>query len=357
MENGVRLVFSVVLAGLSLVSTQASAQIPKVLRLETVLKIDSEAPENAARGLSDITRFTVGRKGQVYIFDPKNKDQAIFLFDEKGAFIKAFGKRGQGPGEIQLVGDMMVDNNGVLILNDVNEKKLIFFDTNGAFIKEKRIPDDGSRIIPLDNGRFFVCTSQMTNESVSASLRICDGENREVKAIDQVAKPNIFYSNPIEARFNLWTLAWGSHRAFFGFPGRDEIIRQYDESGNLVREIRAGVRDAGMTEKYKSDFIKIIAPIYEMIKDKLVFPKSLPPYHSFTAGPNDELAVMTYEWNEGEKGFKYLFFSGDGQPLGIAYLDAAFNDGEMFVKMGDGKIYYLREKPSGYKELVVAAIR
>lgn len=76
-------------------------QEPKILRFEEIFKIDTESLVIAEKGLTDIRQFAVDSDGNLFLLNSKNPENFYFKFDKKGKFVKAFGKKGQGPGEIQ----------------------------------------------------------------------------------------------------------------------------------------------------------------------------------------------------------------------------------------------------------------
>ncbi|MCP5048998.1 MAG: hypothetical protein GY940_17645, partial [bacterium] len=101
----------------------------KVLRLLIILIItplllagaEIKNPDNPAKGtwdfklekqwsvsqagetpLAGINRLRVGESGKVFIHDGKNKK--YYIFSPAGEFLEGFGKKGEGPGEIQWIG-------------------------------------------------------------------------------------------------------------------------------------------------------------------------------------------------------------------------------------------------------------
>lgn len=64
--------------------------------------------------------------------------EQLLQFDPNGVFIRNYFKKGQGPGEMQEIGDyLLVDK--MLIVHDRRLLKIICFDFEGAFIKELKI--------------------------------------------------------------------------------------------------------------------------------------------------------------------------------------------------------------------------
>ena len=90
--------------------------------------------------------------GDYYFQYPRNikvaPDDSLFVtdreqlmhFDQNGKFIQNYFKNGQGPGEMQAIGDYFFAEN-TLIVHDRRLQKILRFDFNGEFIGEFRIHD------------------------------------------------------------------------------------------------------------------------------------------------------------------------------------------------------------------------
>ena len=62
----------------------------------------------------EISTLDVLKDGTVYVLD--TKDSRVKVFDAKGKFLRAFGKAGQGPGEMNRpVGILITPENEVLV--------------------------------------------------------------------------------------------------------------------------------------------------------------------------------------------------------------------------------------------------
>lgn len=68
------------------------------------------------------------------------RDGLIKKFSEDGAFITAFGGKGQGPGEFSGLLQLAFDRDGVLLVYDFASKRLSRFTTDGDYLSEITIP-------------------------------------------------------------------------------------------------------------------------------------------------------------------------------------------------------------------------
>ncbi len=65
------------------------------------------------------------------------KTSAILLFDTKGHYLRNIGRKGQGPGEYAFIAHLMSDlDKKQIIAYDSYQRKMIYYDLDGNFIKE-----------------------------------------------------------------------------------------------------------------------------------------------------------------------------------------------------------------------------
>lgn len=85
-----------------------------------------------------IQEISITEDGRVYVLDAKNFK--IFIFNEDGKFISAFGKRGEGPGEIrnlQMGTQLFSVGNRIIV---VDRGRIHYFTREGKFIKTELYP-------------------------------------------------------------------------------------------------------------------------------------------------------------------------------------------------------------------------
>jgi hypothetical protein len=92
--------------------------------------IDSAGDEVLARP----GQLLAAPDGTLYIHD--RKQQINHIFNANGKYIKSFGKRGEGPGEIKQQGKMHLFGN-TLVIPDIN--RIHYFRKDGTFIKQVKV--------------------------------------------------------------------------------------------------------------------------------------------------------------------------------------------------------------------------
>jgi DNA-binding beta-propeller fold protein YncE len=96
-----------------------------------------------------------GSNGDIYVSDGYVNSR-IVQFSADGKFLRIIGgKKGAGPGELQLPHGVVVDQQGRLIVADSDNKRLSVFAPDGAFIKTLAAPSRGGLVVAPD-GAIYV---------------------------------------------------------------------------------------------------------------------------------------------------------------------------------------------------------
>jgi hypothetical protein len=123
--------------------------------LEKVFSIDIEREDLLKIGLTDIETFDVDEQGNIFIIQWQSKENFVFKFDPPGHFVKSFLRFGQGPGELEYGGRVLVNAEGELMAKDPSKPKFLVYDRDGHFLREMRLERNFSPT-PLTNGSYFV---------------------------------------------------------------------------------------------------------------------------------------------------------------------------------------------------------
>lgn len=88
-----------------------------------------------------IEAIAVDRLGRVYVGD--SQARAVRVFDRAGAFVREFGRPGEGPGEFEEVTGLAWENDSTLWVFDVGNGRYSVFDSAGFALREIRRPPIG----------------------------------------------------------------------------------------------------------------------------------------------------------------------------------------------------------------------
>ncbi len=336
---------------------------PSTIHLEEEFTLDTERDEIAEVGLADVRDFDVDSQGNIYFFHGREFDRnVIHKFDEQGNFLKPLGKRGQGPGEIQLPIVMYVTEAGEIPIQDANTQKLYIFDTEGALIRETRIESEdriGNFVFyPLENGNYLKNGEYFDPESQHRQhiLQLCNSHFETIKELDRCDHGKVVSFTQEKKIFTprVFIVQISDGKIYAGHEKRGYEILVYEQDGNLVKKIRKDFDPADVPDAFKENWLANIGR-YE---NRLVFPDKMPPFHYFFLDDEERLYVKTYEKGTQSDEYMHDIFNSDGifitRKSMAGYGDWIYpGDSLNRGKVKNGRFYCIREKDSGFKELVV----
>ena len=320
---------------------------PSILLLEEELLIDMESNETEDIGFVDIDYFDLDSEGNIYIVTTDPKDKLVYKFDNKGKYLSSFGRKGQGPGEVQFVLYFGIDSRDRIIISDHMRKKVYFFSNEGELIEGTSYDPDFFTMFPLENGKciFLRDLPDIERKRLSRSLRICNSDFEARKELDAYftsrSSGGIRVSSPIFE----WRVSGGKIYSVNEQRGYEILV--YDLEGTLIRKVKREYVPLDYPEDLKKRYLKIYGT-----SQKIDFPEHLSPIQSFFVDDEGRIFVMTYE--KGENPGEHIFdiFNSDGVFIQRKNLNV-LNNWDIQAKAKKGRLYCVREKDSGYKDLVV----
>ncbi len=81
------------------------------------------------------TDIGFGPNGEIFVTDGYGNSRVV-KFDGQGQFIKAWGKKGNGPGEFNLPHTIVVDPRGRVIVGDRDNMRIQIFDLDGNYLAQ-----------------------------------------------------------------------------------------------------------------------------------------------------------------------------------------------------------------------------
>jgi len=103
-----------------------------VFSLEEELLI-GEAESKDEFMFSQVIDMDVDYEGRIYILD--SREAHIKVFDKKGEYLAIIGRKGQGPGEMQMPKSIQIAPQKEIMVNDMGTRKLLFFNFEGKFVR------------------------------------------------------------------------------------------------------------------------------------------------------------------------------------------------------------------------------
>lgn len=325
---------------------------PSTFSLEKVLSIDMERTDLAEAGIGSAGEWDADGDGNIFIIGFKNRENYIYRFDRAGRLTGSFGRRGQGPGELQwpfLSG--VVKSRGIALTDYA--QKFILYGLDGAILQEVKLRRRAVRIEPLENGKYLAFNSRpdlSTGGLFVDALTLCDSELNDLKILDRYEST---LDNTKQVPYFMWRVS--GDRIFIASEARGYEIWVFDLDGNLVRKIRKEYRPVRVTEEIKE---AVLGPDYRRsgISQDKYFPVPLPPLNQFFADDEGRIFVMTYEPGANPGEYLWDIFNPDGVFVGRKALNilwATLYLGPRYTFVKKGHLYCHHEKESGFHELAV----
>jgi len=336
---------------------------PDSLILEKEISIDMERDDIAEIGLPDVWGVDADSDGNIYFYRFQSSENFIFKFDKNGNFLNSFGRRGQGPGEIQSLSYFAIDSKDNIIISDNRNRKILFLNNNGRLIKEISYILNISEAVPLENGKYIV-TRRIADPSKHITpirLILCSANFEELNELDVYNQPHFWEGGnkmPYRAFLYIWRIT--KDKIYIGNEQRGYEILIYDLEGNLLRKIRKEYKPLLLPENLRKDTEASLSNNPSR-KQWFYIPKEIPPFNTFFIDDEERLYIMTYEkgFNEGE--YIHDVFNSDGIYISRKSLKSYGNLGwelePLWAVAKNNRLYCLREKESGYKELEVYRMR
>jgi hypothetical protein len=325
---------------------------PSTFSLEQVLTIDLERADLAEAGLATAGEWDVDYDGNIFVVGFKNRENYIYRFDRAGHLRGSFGRRGQGPGELQWPFLSGVSKDGETAITDYGQK-FIVYDIDGAVLQEVQLRRRALHIDALGNGKYltFRPRPDLSTAGIYVDvLTLCDGEFTDLKILDRYERTS---DNTRQVPYFMWRIS--GDRIIIANEARGYELWVYDLDGNLVRKVRKEYRPVGVTEEIKD---AILGPDYRRsgISQDKYFPNPLPPLNQFFADDEGRIFVMTYERGHTPGEYLWDIFNRDGVFIGRKALNikwAGLYLGARYTFIKNGRLYCHREKETGFHELVV----
>ena len=295
----------------------------------------------------EISALDVLKDGTVYVLD--TKDSRVKVFDAKGKFLRAFGKAGQGPGELnQPVGIIITPENEVLV-EDVLNQRLAIFALDGTFNRHISTGKTlGLSGIQMDRRGRIVARSMGLGEAGKMSM--------DVKTYDKDLNPKVKLTsfefpisrqakiNPFSAMNLNYELGGQGFLYFNGQRGYEIKVLSFE--GQLLKTIGREYDPVAITKEDKDEMLKLIPSVSGVnVKDMIQFPDVYPPFGNFVLADEGRLLVRTYEKGRAAKEYYWDVFDAEGRYIAKVPIVHEIR------LWRDAKAYFIVEDEEGYKSL------
>lgn len=340
---------------------------PRSLTLREEFRIDLESEALAKAGLSDIVAIDADSHGRIYLFrSMRTKGPLIFQFDQNGSLIRSFGAMGQGPGEAQYPAFLGVSPADEIRVKSQSPDQLLCFDDEGQLVRQERITFDPfarpNITKSLPNGNYLARYVSFGEDpsSLRAFVALFDPDFKKISDLREYDVPDM--TAPLSDVLAVSPLYGASSTSFFvnwGPRGRD--IGVFDLEGRMRRIVRADFRVLPVppgSRKSLEDWVSSPS-VNPQTRDFVLSIKDMPAFQGFVTDEEGRLFVAGCEKDASSGANICDIFSPEG--VRIAKAAVGFQDlirysleGIPFdVVLKNGRAYCVREKASGFKEVIV----
>lgn len=288
-------------------------QRKRVVFTEELTIGEAEGDENTMFGNS--IQVNTDSHGNIYVLDWDRKHIKAYAPD--GAFLRAVGKQGQGPGEFGNIWSHRFDKEGNLYATDIVNKRVSFFRPDGQFLKQARIPENAGGVAILSDGNYLTTKTELKEGPEGADYTYVHGiYSPDFTLLTELNREYQSFSprgNRSMGEFVAEILSRSAYRPNFlseissdgliyaGFTAEYRIT-VYDSAGKPLKIILKDHEPVRIAEKHKRTYFENqvtsflrgrMASLEDEVRKNLKYPKNLPAFHRFVLLDNGWLFVVT----------------------------------------------------------------
>lgn len=172
----------------------------------------------------------------------------LLVFGPDGHFLRAIGRRGDGPGEFRAISRVIVGRGDTLFVFDGAARRLTVLSPALELVRTQRMPVSAGSASTLirPNGEIVVSADVRSPDRVGYPLHLVDGEGSIVRsfgAVRPVLRPGVAYSM-------YRALAWDRSGDVWAAQKNRYLVELWDLSGQLHRVLE---RDARWFRPWETD--------------------------------------------------------------------------------------------------------
>ena len=286
-----------------------------VLELEENLSLTG-SKEIEEQMFQSLNMLDVDEEGNLYILDELAGN--IKIFDREGSFIKTIGKKGQGPGEFGLPISLTLTPDRQIIVNEMGQRKILFFDRDGRYLKQISIAD-----------KFLFFGPRITGDGNMIAMHTVPSEKPEtfLKKFSPDLAPLLSFTSahverpPVADIFValhmtrlLWNVIPNDIVIWADLKSPEYKLYEHDLDGNLIQIISREYDPIAITDLDKE---KLLERAFgdNPTRDQwdVRFPESYPPFSGFSFDDAGRLFVKRYEKDRHENGHLFDIFDPEGR--------------------------------------------
>ena len=256
-----------------------------------------------------VRKLWVDDQDNIYVVD-RGKYQ-VKVFDKHGTYIRSFGRKGQGPGELLSPKDLIIDGkNKTIHILGYGNRKIVRYRFNGTFDSELKLKKGGPLCFFMDSDRFYLVRYSFINNHGDWYYKIIkynlDGkillQSEEFPYHRQniVQYGRLTISTPLPFEPSAYFTCDSKGNLHFGFSDKYKIT-VFDTAFNKLKVIQKN--DPELIKVSKEDKDNFINELKEALKKKglphspvlkrIKFPEYHPFFDDIWINNKDRILVQT----------------------------------------------------------------
>jgi hypothetical protein len=339
---------------------------PRALSLTEEFRIDTEEDTVAATGLTDIENLDVDSQGRIIIYRRyATSGNTVFVFDRRGRFERSFCPIGQGPGEVQNPRFMRLNGKDEIPVVNMGGRNVLFFDVEGTVLRTAALPallfPLPHGFAPLANGDYVISHMRVKPETLEYHAYGVDIFGPDfIQRLELRSYPAPPQEEELKTVFVDFPLVAASRTALYlTTMASTREIDVFDLSGRLIRKILADYPEVDVPPGFREEILHSLPRDHPFWKN-LVFPKAFPPFLALFTDDHDRLYAVGYGQDQATGAGVCDVFSPDGVRIlrtAVGYQRLQLGPPLRDVVIKNGRLYCVREKPSGFPEVLVYSLQ
>ena len=312
------------------------------LILEEELCIGDEEEEYLFSEKADYVSTAIDDEWNIFTLDPKLVE--IRKFSAKGKLIKIFGKKGQGPKEMDSPSNMMITPQNELMFIDGGNSRLTFYSLDGEYLRYIPFSEWRPRRIKIDSKGNIVADVYNYSLTEKRTTKV----TYEIKRFNQQLEPlftifSIDISDQIRERIEERKYRFGV-LYYWQLTKNDNVIigdtKNYEFSiinpeGKIIRKIK---KELGPVKVTKEDMNELSSYTIE----RYILPKYHTGFYYFTIDEEGRIFARAWERTKDKRGYFYDVFDSEGRYIAEIPIKA-------FIKRWlKGKLLTVEETEDGF---------
>lgn len=272
----------------------------------------------------------------------------IKVFDQKGNFLKTIGKKGQGPGEFGMPISLAITPSQNIIVNDMGQRKILFFDIEGNYLKQFSIADKFLFFGPMVTSTGdLIASHTIPQDSPVTELTKFNQELEPLLTftsipVDKPPAVNIFVARSLSSL--RWTLTDNDEIIWGDIKNPEYELYVHNQEGTIIKKITRNYDPLPITFEDKDKLMEETfgqSPMRDQWDVR--FPDNYPAYMGFSTDDEGHILVRRYEKQENEQGGLVDIFDSDGRYMAQVRLKM---NPLIFKK---GHMYTIEEDEEGFR--------